>query len=93
MLLSSGLGSSLRSKDGVGCQYDIMHRLDDGSKFEWCDLMLDVEDVFTVLAYRSIHGRGKSAVAECDRLKKQTCWLATVEIDVMTCIFRSKTDR
>ena len=65
----------------------IMHRLDEESKHEWYELMLDVEDAFTVLATVASTVVEKSAVAECDKLKKQTCWLATVEIDVMTCIF------
>ena len=65
----------------------IMHRLDEESKYEWQELMLDVEDAFVVLAGVACAIVDNSAVAESERLKKQTLWLATVEIDVMGCIF------
>ena len=67
----------------------IMHRLDDESKHEWVELMLDVEEAFTAVATvaSTVVEMENSPVAECDKLKKRTCWLASLEIEVMQCIF------
>ena len=64
-----------------------MHRLDEESKYEWKDLMLDVEDALPVLANVASTIVENSAVTECEKVKTQTSWLATVEIEVMGCIF------
>ena len=66
---------------------DIMHRLSDESKFEWCEFMAELEEVFGALYSVAKTVIAESAVAECDRLKKMTCWVSTTEIDVMTMIF------
>ena len=69
---------------------DICCRFGDGSKFEWCDLMAHVEEVFGALYSVASTVIAQSAVAECDKLKKMTCWVSTVEVDVMTLIFQSE---
>ena len=64
-----------------------MHRLSDESKFEWCESMAELEEVFGALYSVAETVIAESAVAECDRLKKMTCWVSTTEIDVMTLNF------
>jgi hypothetical protein len=67
---------------------DISHRFNDESKYEWCDIMTALEEVFSALYDVASAVVDKSAVAECDRVKKATCWVSTVEVDIMTHIFQ-----
>ena len=65
----------------------ILHRLDEESKYEWFELMLDLEDALLVLATTVSTVVEKSAVAEKDKLKAQAKWLAEAEIELVSCIF------
>ena len=66
---------------------DISHRFNDESKYEWCDIMTALEEVFGAIYDVASAVIEKSAVAECDKVKKTTCWVSTVEVDVMTLLF------
>ena len=66
---------------------DIMHKLSDDSKFEWCEFMVELEEVFGALYSVGETVIADSAVVECDRLKQMTLWVTTTEKDVMTMIF------
>ena len=66
---------------------DISHRFNDESKFEWCDNMTGLEEVFAALYGLAFAVIRESAVAEEDKLKKMTCWVSRVEVDVMSLIF------
>ena len=50
--------------------------------------MTEVEEVFGALYDVAFAVVGESAVAEVDRVKKATCWVSTVEVDIMTYIFQ-----
>ena len=64
-----------------------MHRFSDSSTFEWVEFMKELEDLFCALYPVAEKVIADSAVAECDRLKKMTCWISELEIDTMTIIF------
>ena len=69
---------------------DISHRFSDESKYEWCELMAWIEEVFgSMYAMAENVITNYSAVAESDKLKRITCWVSSVEVDVMTLIFQS----
>ena len=68
---------------------DISHRFSDGSKYEWCEMMTWIEEVFGSIYAVASDVITNSEVAECDKLKHMTCWVSTVEVDVMTLIFQS----
>ena len=68
---------------------DISHRFDDESKYEWCEMMKWVEEVFgSIYAVASVVITN-SAVAEGDKLMHITYWVSNLEVSVMTLIFKS----
>ena len=49
--------------------------------------MTALEEVFGAIYDVASAVIEKSAVAECDKVKKTTCWVSTVEVDVITLLF------
>ena len=68
---------------------DISHRFDDESKYEWCEMMTWIEEVFGSIYAVASAVIKNSAVAECDKLTHITCWVSNLEVGVMTLIFQS----
>ena len=68
----------------------IAHRLDETSKFEWCEVMNDLEYALTVISDVASDVVAKSAVAEKDRDKALAKWTADVEILLMSALFAYK---
>ena len=65
----------------------INHRLVEGSKFEWCEVMEDLEHALTVISSFASLVVKQSAVAEQGRLKAYVKWSADVEILLVSALF------
>ena len=70
----------------------IAHRLDEGSKFEWCTVMDDLEHALIVISAVASTLVAKSAVAEKDKEKSLVKWTADVEFLLMSALFAFQKD-